>query len=60
MSSSASTCDGLSPEIAIKIERADGIKCERCRKYTTDTGFDPQFSTICAACADAVKETLHA
>jgi isoleucyl-tRNA synthetase len=56
----ASACDGLSPEIGIKIERADGSKCERCWKYTTDTGSDPQFPTICAACADAVKETLHA
>jgi len=51
---------GLSPEIAVGIERADGLKCERCWKYTTDTGSDPQFPTICAACAAAVKETLHA
>jgi isoleucyl-tRNA synthetase len=54
----ASACDGLSPEIALNIERADGVKCERCWKYTTDTGADPQFPTICAACAAAVKEIL--
>jgi isoleucyl-tRNA synthetase len=54
----ASACDGLSPGIAVKIERADGAKCERCWKYTTDTGADPQFPTICAACAAAVKEML--
>jgi isoleucyl-tRNA synthetase len=51
---------GLSPEIGVKIERADGLKCERCWKYTTDTGADPQFPTACAACADAVKEMQHA
>jgi isoleucyl-tRNA synthetase len=43
-----------SGELAIQIERADGIKCERCWKYTTDTGADPQFPTICAACAEAI------
>jgi isoleucyl-tRNA synthetase len=53
----ASACDGLS---SIKVERADGVKCERCWKYTTDTGSDPRFPTICAACAAAVKEILHA
>ncbi|MGC9946682.1 MAG: isoleucine--tRNA ligase [Bryobacteraceae bacterium] len=50
----ASAGDGIS----VKIERADGAKCERCWKYTTDTGSDPRFPTICAACAAAVKETL--
>ncbi len=56
----ASACHGLSPEISIQVERADGVKCERCWKYTTDTGSDPRFPTICAACAAAVKEMLHA
>jgi len=42
--------------VAIQIERADGQKCVRCWKYTTDTGTDPQFPTICGACAAAVKE----
>ncbi|MGA3072470.1 MAG: isoleucine--tRNA ligase [Bryobacteraceae bacterium] len=42
----------------VKIERADGVKCERCWKYTTDTGSYPRFPTICAACAAAVKEML--
>jgi isoleucyl-tRNA synthetase len=42
----------------VKIERADGVKCERCWKYTTDTGSDPRFPTICAACAAVVKDML--
>ncbi len=45
-------------EFSVKVERADGAKCERCWKYTTDTGSDAQFPTICAACAGAVKEML--
>jgi isoleucyl-tRNA synthetase len=43
---------------SVTIERADGVKCERCWKYTTDTGADPRFPTICGACAAAVKEML--
>jgi isoleucyl-tRNA synthetase len=43
---------------AVEIERAQGEKCERCWKYTTDVGVDPDFPTICAACRDAVKEIL--
>jgi isoleucyl-tRNA synthetase len=47
-------------ELAVKVERAGGEKCERCWKYTTDVGSDPQFPTICAACSGAVHETLNA
>lgn len=49
---------GPGDELSIGIERAQGEKCERCWKYTTDVGADPDFPTICAACKDAVKEIL--
>ncbi|HTA70611.1 MAG TPA: isoleucine--tRNA ligase [Bryobacteraceae bacterium] len=45
-------------ELSVEIERAQGEKCERCWKYTTDVGVDPDFPTICAACRDAVKDIL--
>jgi isoleucyl-tRNA synthetase len=45
-------------ELSVEIERAQGDKCERCWKYTTDVGQDPDFPTVCAACGDAVKEIL--
>ena len=35
---------------------ADGVKCERCWKFTLDVGTDPAFPTACAACASAVTE----
>jgi isoleucyl-tRNA synthetase len=38
------------------IERARGTKCERCWKYTEDVGSAPELPTVCAACADAIKE----
>ena len=43
----------------IAIERAAGQKCERCWKYTEDVGNDPEFPTICAECAEAVREILQ-
>ena len=43
---------------AITIERADGTKCERCWKYTTDVGTDAAFPTVCANCAAAIRDIL--
>jgi len=46
-------------DLAVNVERAAGSKCERCWKYTTDVGANPQFPTICAACAEAVEEMMN-
>jgi Isoleucyl-tRNA synthetase len=43
----------------IQIERADGRKCERCWKYTTDVGSHAEYPTICAPCAEAVEEIVR-
>ena len=45
-------------DVQVTIERAAGLKCERCWKYTTDTGSNPAFPTICGPCAEAVTEIL--
>src|SRR5262249_13418032 len=47
-------------DVAVKIERAAGVKCERCWKYTTDVGSNAAFPTICDACARAVLDNDHA
>ncbi|HYL38232.1 MAG TPA: isoleucine--tRNA ligase [Bryobacteraceae bacterium] len=44
--------------LAAEVERADGEKCERCWKYTTEVGQDAEFPTLCAACKEAVQEML--
>jgi isoleucyl-tRNA synthetase len=44
--------------VEVKIDRALGAKCERCWKYTEDVGSVSGLPTICAACADAVREIL--
>ncbi len=46
--------------VQVKVERAAGTKCERCWKYKTDIGSRPAYPTICASCAEAVEEILHA
>jgi isoleucyl-tRNA synthetase len=47
-----------SDQVAVQVERADGMKCERCWKYTTDVGTVDEFPTICVPCAEAVREIL--
>jgi len=45
--------------LGVRVERADGTKCQRCWKYTTDVGSDARFPTVCGGCADALGEILH-
>jgi isoleucyl-tRNA synthetase len=42
--------------IGVTVERARGDKCERCWKYTTDVASDADFPTVCASCAQVLRE----
>jgi isoleucyl-tRNA synthetase len=44
--------------LGVEVRRAEGTKCERCWKYTLDVGSSSDFPTVCAGCAEAVKEFL--
>jgi len=46
-------------ELSVTVDRAAGQKCERCWRYTTDTGADSRYPTVCGRCAQAVGEMLH-
>jgi isoleucyl-tRNA synthetase len=46
---------GSDSDLSIEIQSAEGVKCERCWKYTLDVGNNPEFPTLCAACSDAIK-----
>ncbi len=50
----------LQPEVAgdlkVEIERARGDKCERCWKFKLDVGLDQEFPTVCAACAQVLRD----
>jgi isoleucyl-tRNA synthetase len=42
--------------VSVTVEHADGAKCERCWKYTTDVGSRPEVHPgICAECASEVE-----
>ena len=45
--------------LQVTVERAAGVKCERCWKYTEDVGSDPELPAVCAACSSAIRENLH-
>jgi isoleucyl-tRNA synthetase len=45
--------------LRITVERAAGVKCERCWKYTEDVGSDPELPTVCATCSAAIRENLN-
>ena len=46
------------PAIRVTVHRADGVKCERCWKYSTAVGEDPDFPTVCDTCSEALREML--
>lgn len=41
--------------VGVVVETAAGEKCERCWKYTTDTGSDPAHPSICKRCTESVQ-----
>lgn len=43
-------------EYAVVVEYAEGEVCPRCRMIKTDIGSDADLSTLCASCAEIVRE----
>jgi isoleucyl-tRNA synthetase len=44
--------------LSVHVERATGLKCERCWKYTRDVGSHAALPTVCKPCAEAVLEIV--
>jgi isoleucyl-tRNA synthetase len=44
--------------LRVTVLRSTGLKCERCWKYTHDVGADPELPSVCAPCAEAVREIV--
>ena len=42
-------------KIGVKVEVAEGEKCERCWKYSTEVGENHEHPTLCHRCAEAIK-----
>jgi isoleucyl-tRNA synthetase len=38
------------------VEKAEGIKCERCWRYVPAVSDSPEFKGLCERCVDALAE----
>jgi isoleucyl-tRNA synthetase len=47
------------PEMTITIDRAAGVKCERCWRYVPSVSTDPAWKGLCERCQDALAEPAH-
>ena len=47
------------PELRIAIERAGGIKCERCWRYVDKVSKEPAWAGLCDRCQEALAETVN-
>ena len=54
--SQVSLKNGIESGVDVRVERAAGLKCERCWKYLPDVGSRAAWPTICNFCANAVEE----
>jgi isoleucyl-tRNA synthetase len=45
-------------ELSVKVDKADGEKCERCWDYTTDVGSDARYPGACRRCVANLDEML--
>jgi len=43
----------------VTIERAGGVKCERCWRYVPKVSTDPDLAGLCDRCQDAIAEAIH-
>jgi len=43
----------------VTIERAGGVKCERCWRYVRAVSTDPAWAGLCDRCQDALAEAVH-
>jgi isoleucyl-tRNA synthetase len=43
----------------VTIERAAGVKCERCWRYVPAVSADPDLAGLCERCQDAIAEAIH-
>ena len=46
--------------VRVTIERAGGVKCERCWRYVPCVSSDPAWAGLCERCQEALAQTTHA
>ena len=46
-------------DVAVKVERAAGVKCERCWRYVPRVSSEPASAGLCERCQDALAQTVN-
>jgi len=44
------------PSLEVGVQKADGVKCERCWNYSTHVGENTRYPTVCERCTAALAE----
>ena len=44
-------------EMRVSVERASGVKCDRCWRYVTSVSSEPDWAGICSRCIEALGGT---
>jgi isoleucyl-tRNA synthetase len=42
--------------VRVRVERAQGEKCERCWNYSVHVGESERYPTVCERCVEALSE----
>lgn len=51
---------GIEGPAQVTIERAGGVKCDRCWRYVGAVSTEPAWAGLCSRCQDALAQTAHA
>jgi isoleucyl-tRNA synthetase len=45
--------------ISVEVEKAPGVKCDRCWRYVPTTRTEPEWAGICDRCVDALAQPVN-
>jgi isoleucyl-tRNA synthetase len=45
--------------VTVRVEKADGVKCQRCWRIVDQVSGDAAFAGVCARCVDALAEPVN-
>jgi isoleucyl-tRNA synthetase len=50
---------GTADQLAVEVDKAPGVKCERCWRYVPSVRKEPEWAGICDRCVDALAEPVR-
>jgi isoleucyl-tRNA synthetase len=51
--------EGAADEVRVEVEKAPGVKCERCWRFVPAVRTEPDWAGICDRCVDALAEPVN-